>query len=240
MLYLIYGTDTENARAKARGLFEALKQKKPDASAGTISAEQVTLERLDELTQTQGLFENRQIILMDRTLENKDLREVVLDRIETLAESPNIFIFSEGKLTKDVLKKFEKRAEKIQEYEAKDAPKTKQDGGFFALADALGSRDRKALWVLFREAMDKGTAPEEIHGILFWQAKSLALALRTRDAAEAGLNPFVYGKAKRYAANFREGEVDGIVSQLVHMYHRAHRGQEDFEVSLEKFILDNA
>ncbi len=238
MLYLIHGTDIETARAKARALFEALRQKKPDASAGTLSAEQVTFERLDELTQTQGLFENRQIIFMDRTLENKDMRDVVLERIDALAESPNIFIFSEGKLTKEVLKKFEKRAEKVQEYEAKEASKAKQDGGFFALADALGSRDKKSLWVLFRDAMDKGAAPEEIHGILFWQAKSLALAERTRDAAEAGLNPFVYGKAKRHSSNFREGEVDSLVSRLVHLYHRAHRGQEDFEVSLEKLILD--
>jgi len=238
MLYVIHGTDIDTARAKAHGLFDALREKKPDASAGTLTAEQVTLERLDELTQSQGLFENRQIIFMDRTLENKDVRELVLERIDELGESPNIFIFSEGKLTKEVLKKLEKRAEKIQEYEAKDAPKAKQDGGFFALADALGSRDKKSLWVLFREAMDKGAAPEEIHGILFWQAKSLALASQTRDAAEAGLNAFVYGKAKRYSANFKAGEIDALVSRLVHLYHRAHRGEGDFELSLEKLILD--
>jgi DNA polymerase III delta subunit len=238
VLYVIHGTDIETARAKAHGLFEALKGKKPDASAGTLAAEQVTLERLDELTQSQGLFENRQIIFMDRTLENKDVREVILERIDELGESPNIFIFFEGKLTKEILKKLEKRAEKIQEYAADDAPKAKQDGGFFALADALGSRDKKGLWVLFREAMDRDAAPEEIHGILFWQAKSLALAARTRDAAEAGLNPFVYGKAKRYVSNFRVGEIDALVSRLVHIYHHSHRGEGDFELALEKMILD--
>jgi DNA polymerase III delta subunit len=238
MLYLIYGTDVETARAKAHGLFDALKAKKPDASAGTLNAEQVTLGRLDELTQTQGLFENRQIIFMDRTLEGKEARELVLERIDELGDSPNIFIFFEGKLSKEVLKKLEKRAEKVQEYVADDAPREKKDGGFFALADALGSRDKKTLWVMFREAMDRGAAPEEIHGILFWQAKSLALAGRTRDAGETGLNPFVYGKAKRYAGNFKPGETDALLSRLVHMYHGAHRGEGDFEVALEKMILD--
>ncbi len=237
MLYVIYGTDTEKAREKSRALFEALKEKKPDASAGTIGMDEITFQKLDELTQTQGLFENRQIIFMDRTLENKDIRDVILERIDEIGESPNIFIFFEGKLTKEILKKLEKRAEKITEYESTEEKK-KESGSFFHLADALGSKDKKGLWVGIREALDYDAAAEEIHGILFWQAKSLALAKMTASAGEAGLNPFVYGKAKRYVSNFREGEIDFMLSKLVQMYHKAHRGEVDFEIELEKFALD--
>ena len=237
MLYVIYGTDIEKAREKSHALFEALKEKKPDASAGTITSEEITLDRLDELTQTQGLFENKQIIFMDRTLENKDVREVMLEKIDAIAESPNIFIFFEGKLTKDILRKLEKRAEKITEYEAAEEKK-KEVGNFFALADALGQKDKKSLWLLLREALDGDAAPEEIHGILFWQAKSLALAAKASSAAEAGLNPFVYGKAKRYLANFKDGEIESLASNLVGMYHKAHRGEVDFEIELEKLALD--
>jgi DNA polymerase III delta subunit len=237
MLYVIHGTDIEKAREKSHALFEALKEKKPDASAGMITMEEITLEKLDELTQTQGLFENKQIIFMDRTLENKDVREVMLEKIDAIAESPNIFIFFEGKLTKDVLKKLEKRAEKVTEYEATEEKK-KEAGSFFALADALGSKDKKTLWLLLREAFDQEAAAEEIHGILFWQAKSLALAEKTSSATEAGLNPFVYGKAKRYVSNFKTGEIDALLSRLAHMYHRAHRGEIDFEIELEKLALD--
>lgn len=237
MLYVIYGTDVDKAREKSHALFDALKAKKPDAAAGTMRAEDVTPEKIEELTQTQGLFENKQIILMDRTLETPDIRDIVIDKIDALKESPNIFIFFEGKLTKEVLKKIEKRAEKVTEYELAEGP-VKKDGSFFALADALGSRDKKAFWVLLREALDKDAVAEEIHGILFWQAKSLALAARTSTALEAGLNPFVYSKAKRFAANFGPGEIDALLSKLVNMYHRAHRGQVDFEVELEKLALD--
>lgn len=241
MLYVIHGTDTDKAREKSHALFDALKAKKPDASAGTLAAEEVTPEKLEELTQTQGLFENKQILFMNRTLENKDIREVVIDKIDAIAESPNIFIFFEGKLTKEVLKKLEKRAEKITEYELDEAAAAEakaEKSSFFPLADALGARDKKTLWVLLRDALDKDAAPEELHGILFWQAKSLALASRLGSPLESGLNPFVYTKAKRYAANFKEGEIDALVSKLVHMYHRAHRGQVDFEIELEKFALD--
>lgn len=237
VLYVIHGTDIEKAREKSHALFEALKAKKPDASAGTIAAEEITLEKLDELTQTQGLFENKQIIFMDRTLENKDVRGVMLEKIDAIAESPNIFIFFEGKLTKDVLKKLEKRAEKITEYEATEEKK-KESGSFFHLADALAAKDKKALWVGLREALEDDAAPEEIHGILFWQAKSLALAAKASSAGDAGLNPFVYGKAKRYLSAWKDGEVDALLTNLVSMYHKAHRGEVDFEIELEKLALD--
>lgn len=243
MLYVIHGTDVDRAREKSRALFEALREKKPDASAGEVNAETVSADKIEELTQTQGLFENKQIIFMDRTLESKDVREVILDKIDALAESPNIFIVFEGKLTKEVLKKLEKRAEKVTEYELDEADKAekaaaKKDSGFFPMADALANRDKKTLWVMLRRAFDDGAAAEEIHGILFWQAKALALAAKTATAGEAGLNPFVYNKAKRALSIWDKAEVERLVSNLVHMYHRAHRGEVDFEVELEKLALD--
>lgn len=239
MLYVLYGTDTEKVREKSHALFEALKTKKPDAAAGILHPEEITPEKIEELSQTQGLFENKQIIFMDRTLEIPDIREIVIDKIEALKESPNIFIFFEGKLTKEVLKKLEKNAEKVTEYEATESRSgEKKDNTFFALADALGMRDKKKLWILLRNALENDGAPEELHGILFWQVKNMALAEKTNSAGEAGLNPFVYGKAKRFLGNFTEGEVDTLLSRLVKMYHEAHRGNIDFAIELEKFSLD--
>lgn len=237
VLYVIHGSDIEKSREKSHALFEALKQKKPDASAGAITSEEITVDKLDELTQTQGLFENKQILFMDRTLENKDVREVMLEKIDAIADSPNIFIFFEGKLTKDVLKKLEKRAEKITEYEAAEGKK-KESASMFHLADALAAKDKKALWVGLREALEYDAAPEEIHGILFWQAKSLALASKAASAESAGLNPFVFSKAKRYLSAWKDGEVDALLTNLVSMYHKAHRGEVDFAIELEKMALD--
>lgn len=237
MLYVIYGTDTEKAREKSRALFEALKGKKPGAAAGILTAEDVTEDKLLELTQSQGLFENKQIIFMDRVLENKNTWNIVLEKIDAVADSPNIFIFFEGKLTRDILKKLEKGAEKIQEY-VLDEETPAEKSNFFPLADALGSRDKKKLWILFRDAMDGDAVPEEIHGILWWQAKSLTLASKTRNASEAGLNLFVYNKAKRYLSNWKKEEVESLLSKLSRMYHKAHRGEADFEIELEKLMLD--
>ena len=79
--------------------------------------------------------------------------------------------------------------------------------------------------------------PEEIHGILFWQVKSIVLASRTKSATEAGLNPFVYSKAKSFAENFNQQELDKILEDIVRLYHDAHRGLHDFETAMEIFIL---
>lgn len=237
MFYLIYGTDTEKTREKSRTLFDALKEKKPDAAAGILTAEQITADKLEELTQSQGLFENKQIIFMDRVLENKNARDVVMEKIDAIADSPNIFIFFEGKLTKDILKKLEKKAEKVQEY-ISDEEALAEKSNFFPLADALGAKDKKKLWILFRDAMAKDAVPEEIHGILWWQAKSLALASKTASASETGLNPFVYGKARRCLSNWKKEEIESLLSKLAHMYHRAHRGEANFEIELEKLVLD--
>ena len=113
----------------------------------------------------------------------------------------------------------------------------KDEFKIFALTDALGARDKKALWTLYRKAVELGKVPEEIHGILFWQVKSMVLAARSKSAGEAGLNPFVYGKAKRYAENYSGDELKAMLEKLVTIYHDSHRGVCDFETAMEIFLL---
>jgi DNA polymerase III delta subunit len=237
MLYVIYGTDTTKAREKAGMLRDALQKKKPDASLFSMSAEDVSAEKLDELTAGQGLFENKYIVFADRILDNRELNDIVFEKLASMKESPNVFIMLEGKLLKEAQKKLEKHAEKMEAHDATEKPK-KESGEIFAMADALGRRDKKSLWMLYRKAVDEDAVPEEIHGILWWQMKSIALAKTGLSPAETGLNPYVHSKAKGFAQNFTQEEIDRTLSSLVHMYHDAHRGKHDFEIALEKFTLD--
>jgi DNA polymerase III delta subunit len=185
----------------------------------------------------------------------KERKEAFLEKIELFAVSPNIFIFAESSIDKASLKKIEKNAEKIQEIKGikgsagtgagisagisagATAIKSKNDFKIFDLADALGERDKKNLWALYRRAIDSGKAPEEIHGIFFWQVKSMILASRSTSAGSAGLNPFVFGKAKRYAEHFEKDDLMHMLERLISIYHDAHRGMGDFEMALEIFIL---
>jgi len=253
MIYFFYSDGkndgTQIAAKKAASLAADLLKKKPDASLFSLTEENWNDSAIDEYTGGQGLFSNKYIVLVRGILENKELKESFLDKLELFAQSPNIFIVSAGSIDKASLKKIEKHAEKVQEIAPKpaltgDGKYSEKSGGFgngnsvFALADALGARDKKTLWILYRQAIDEGKAPEEIHGILFWQAKSMAISARTKSAGESGLNPFVYQKSKRYAANFSEAELNALLERLVSVYHDSHRGIHEFETALERFVLE--
>lgn len=236
MLYVLHGSDIEKGKDKLRELAQNLQSKKPDASFFRIDDESFDTSQLSELMEGQGLFENKYIVVFDRVFANAEAKEVVLKNLVSIADSQNIFILFEGKLDKKTITRLEKRAEKIQVFEGKEKEK-KEDFNIFALTDALGRRDRKNLWVLYRKAKQKGIPDEEIHGILFWQVKSMLLADGAKNSDDAGLNPFVYRKSLQFLKNYTEAEVKKLSSSLVSLSHDARRGLHEFDIALERFIL---
>ncbi|HAO64467.1 TPA: hypothetical protein DCQ44_00610 [Candidatus Taylorbacteria bacterium] len=240
MIYLFYGQDIDLARRKANGVVDSLLKKRPDASLFRLDSDTWQEAAFDEYIGGQGLFSQKYIVVLDRLFEKKELKEYVVDHLKELKASDNIFIVLENNLDKATLVKFEKNAEKVQVFgESKEDGKSKKAGEFnmFAITDALGARNQKRLWTLYQQAVRHNVVPEELHGILFWQVKSMLLAASTTNPNDAGLNPFVYSKAKNYAKNFSIAELKKISSQLVAMYHQAHRREVDFDVALEKFFL---
>jgi len=223
-------------------LADSLKKKKPDAAYFKMDAEHWNQAELQEYCGGQGLFENKFIIVLDHLLDDEEIVPVLLEQIEVIAASPNIFIILEGKLDKDSLEKLEKHAEKVQEFvetaaQKTTAAKSKERFNVFSLAEAMGKRDRKNLWVLYRRALLEGISPEEIQGTLFWQAKSIALARATKSAKEAGMKDFSFNKARSYANNFSEKESNDLLNKLIHISHDSRRGLSDISLSLEELTL---
>ncbi len=217
MIYLMYGTDTDSALKKAQATIASLQKKKPDASFIKVENNGQESLSLDEYIGGQGLFENKQLIFFDRVLENKKVAEDILDRLADMQKTENVFIFLEGALTKAILGRFEKRAEKITEY-AKAKSETKADKfDMFSLTNALGAGDKKQLWMLYLQAQETGSVPEQIHGLLFWKVKDMLVKRNTRAYDEPALKT--------------------MSSELVSMYHDAHRGLCDFSIALEAWIL---
>jgi hypothetical protein len=91
--------------------------------------------------------------------------------------------------------------------------------------------------VLLQEARQSGLREEEIIGMLWWQLKSLRLALVTNSADEAGMKEFPYTKAKRALSTFAPGEVVLLSQSLLELYHAGHSGQSDMDVALEEWVL---
>lgn len=251
MIFLFYGTDKIKARSMAHQAVMAAQKKHTDAEFFKLTTENFTENKLDELIMSQGLFYSGSVILADSLFENEEVGEVVIKKIKEISESPNFFVFLEEKLNKKELEKFEKYAQKVEEFKKPERKLTKKEElhakgekvDFFDFTNALGDKNKKLLWTLYQDALAEEVPSEEIHAMFFWQIKAMLCALKCKDATEAGLNPFVYSKAKTYARNYgktaeeAEEKLRQMSTTLCDMYHEAHRGKIDFAVALEKFIL---
>ena len=249
MFYLLHGENKDAARAKSQEMLAAMLAKKPNAASFRLDGDNFTDARLEELIGSASLFEKKYIVIADSLFEKKETGQALLDRADEIAGSENVFLIVDGKIDAKSMKKLEKHAAKVQEFAAEKRGGT--SGAFgaaagtsgkgpsvFAMADAFGARDRKNLWALYQKFALQGSVPEEISGMLFWQLKAIILAKDPKaDAKSAGLNPFVFSKARQFAKNYTEAELRALSSQLVRMYHEAHRGMGDFGVMLERFVL---
>ena len=246
MIYFYYGTDTESARKKSKVTIDSLLAKKPDATLIKIGDEDLSVEKISELSGSQALFSNKYIVFLFKTFDNKENKELILKNIKEIAKSENIFIFAEGKMDKAGFTKIEKVAEKTQEFVKAEKILSKKEAlalkgeriDFFEFADTLGRKDKKNLWVLFQDALEEQVPAEEIHGIFFWQMKSMLLAQHCKTPGEANMKSYPFQKAREYGRNYKEGELEKKSFELVSMYHEAHRGSIDFFVALEKFIFE--
>lgn len=236
MLYLIHGSDREKARAKKDELLSVLHGKRPGAEVFVLDAETFTTPKLESLYSSQGLFEQKHIVVLDSLLSQKNIKEFVMDPLSRLAESSSVFLLLDEALDAKTAAMIEKYAAKTFSFgEKKKAERGNTIG--FLIADAFGEKDRKNAWVLFEKAIRAGSSAEEIHGTLFWQMKTILLAKKTKSAEEAGLKPFPYGKAVRFAKNFSEEELEETLSRLVDMYHGIRMEGGELEIELEKFLL---
>jgi DNA polymerase III delta subunit len=199
-----------------------------------LSEEGISEAKLEELAGSQGLFERKFIVFADRLSEKVSDAEIILGEIPLIAESDNVFVFLEGSLKADILKVFKKYSNQVQNFEKVEK---KERFNSFSLADALGERNKEKLWILYRKALGSGLSPEELHGTLFWQAKTMRAVSLVQTASEAGLKPFSWTKAKSALKNWKESELRDLTSDLVSIYHNSRRGKHDLETALERLIL---
>lgn len=215
MLYLIYGTDTHKARKKLHELLDLAQKKRPGAELFKITSENWDEAQFDELLVSQGLFEKKYTVVLDNLFEKQQTKEYILDKLVDLAQSEQVFLVLEGKVDAPSLKKIEKNSKQVQEFVKKD--NKKEPFNIFSITTGLQNKDKKTLWVSYRSFLEKGTAPEEIHGIFFWQVKNMILS-GTR--------------------NYKQEELLEMSSSLVDMTHRVRQGEGELEIMLEKWILE--
>ncbi len=236
MLYIFYGTDNKKVTDKARTLVDSLRRKKPDASFVEINGDNWNSSVIEEHVGGQGLFSNKYIVYLNKVGNDEEKVEKMIEMMGAMKKSANIFIISEGKANAGLKKSFEKHGDKVIVVDEVEKA-SKKEFNIFALADAIGNRDRFRAWSIYREAVANGLESESILGTIFWQLKSMAVAGGAKTAGEAGLNPFVFSKAKKGCALYKEGELGRLLEQTIVLYHGGHRGLVDLELGIERLML---
>jgi len=228
MLYVLLG-DRDATNRKLEELTKALKTKRPDAEYVRVTNETAGAISLRELLFRAGLFELKQIVVLDGVLKELDAFDFIPD-METVE---HVVILREEKVDAKTKKLLEKHAHKLQVFEKKES---KKDFSPFPLADAVLQRNKKRAWQLLQEGYRNGIGPEELHGILLWQFKALALATHIDSVKDSGLSPFVYKKAKGAVGTW----VDTLPQkhkELAGLLYNARMRGEDSSHALERFVL---
>jgi hypothetical protein len=214
MLYLFTGTHEERVRAKAFAWIEATKKKEPSVSYIRISPEQIRAQSLEEITNTQGLFFSKILVLLDDPFATAATTEQVVNVIETLAASSNPIALLAPGLTSVVEKKITPHITKVFK---EDRVERKGVRGFnSALVNALGSKNGKALWKEVLKSKREGDAPEVLHGLLHWKA---------RDMMAKG------------SKVWKPEEARALSIQLIELLSDSRKGDLNLFESLERFAL---
>lgn len=213
MIHLYLGTDREKSRAKMNAAIEKAAKK---AEVIRIT-DAHTADDIKSALQGGGMFGGKRVLVFENVCTNPDLSDIFVDALEYLKESDEqVFVF-ESKPLADLRKKLEKYADSVEKF---DAPVKERDSSIFAMANALRKRDKKALWVAYMQEVAKDSAPEAVHGVLFWAAKDMFL----KSGSDV--------RTKARAAS--------LVATLAELPHEARRRGEDMEYALERFVLSGA
>lgn len=160
------------------------------------------------------------------------------------------------KLTKEIdelRKVLEKNSDKIEFHDLSGSTAKRQGGqrsfsagGFgksrgqgaeinsFAFTDAFFNKDKSTAVFALHQLFDKNTAPEEIHGALWWQTK---IAFQVLKKDKKSVSPFVVGKTERFLKKWDETELCSVSDKIVEIYHEAHLGKTDLKDGLFRLVF---
>ena len=213
MIYLFAGDDAERKIASCEKFVNSISG---EMEVFQIARNNFSRSEIESFYSGAGLFFSKCAVVFSGILEREDDKDFILEKLPEMADSANNFIFLEGKQLKSVLDVFKKSRAEINYFEL---PKEKHEKyNNFILADDLSAKDKKNLWIHYRQAVDLGVGLEELAGVMFWKVKDM-------------LSRKFYGKRKRE-------ELEATAEKLSYLLPEARRQGKDAETVFEKFILE--
>ncbi len=233
MIEVFVGEDTQRARKEARESFERAKSEYPDALISVFDDVSFDPDGARDAFASENLFGGINILYFDGILDDP-LGESFYRN--TIQDTTHLIIIREKMIPKDLLVFFQRIAQ-IKDFSLIKKVENRDNG--FAIADAVGVRDKKRAWVEFEKLRRHGAAMEEVHGTIFWAFKSMYITqvLSKSDALATGMKEFTYRNYYGFAKKYLKKELEDKLSELKDMYHHGHRGEGELEVLMEQFLL---
>jgi len=213
MIYLFTGDDADN---RVRAYEKFIASIAPSTEKFFINKNDIGTFPLESFYSGAGLFFSKSVVVFRDVLSTETMRSIILPKLELMQESPNLFVFLEGKLLAPAMNAFKKVEADIKVFELPKQKKEKFDN--FLLANAFSKKDKLHLWIYFRQAMDKGVGMEELVGVLFWKIKDMIL--------------------RKNFGLFSKDELNSAAMRLAYILPEARKDGRDAETSLEKFLLE--
>lgn len=189
---------------------------------------------LEEMIRSEDIF-GKPVLLKIVASDSKVYFDVFKNTLSRFDKSKDICVVFTPSLTKPERIFFEKANATIKDF---TFTKAKESPLVFALTDALIKKDKKNAWIIFQRMIDTNTAPEEIHGALWWQWKTLSLVVsKEKNIAKKNISPYVFSKSEAASKKIGEKEIQNGLSMLMKMFQNSRRGTSDLIHQIELFIL---
>ena len=222
MIYLFSGNDSNNKLKAYEKFIKSLSTQAGipvDTETFSINRNNFDKMQIESLYSGSSLFSLKSIVIFSNIFANEvseEMRDFILEKLELMGKSGNIFVFLEGKLNKPILDIFKKSRAEINIFELPKEKTEKFDN--FLVANAFANKDKLNLWIYFRQAMDAGVGMEELIGVLFWKIKDMIL--------------------KKNFGKFKESELKNFTAKLSYLLPEARKKGVDVESTFEKFLLE--
>lgn len=142
-----------------------------------IKWENISQDELRSLASTADMFGGTNTYVLVGAL-NSDRGDEFIDMLDVFVESPHTFVFEEEKLLKAETDALTKAKVKI---EVSKVEKKEWKFDEFGVAAALGSKDKKALWLGLMQSFRAGEKAEAVAGLMAWKARQMRDANLSRE-----------------------------------------------------------
>lgn len=230
MLYITHGND----RAKQKIYIEAIKTKHKGASFAVFERSEFNKESFEQMISGDSLFGESFCITLDGVCEIQENREFILSLKKELKENTSIVILQEAFLESDFIDQITDCASEVVNFAiASEKPD-------FTLWSAFYGRDKKAAWQAYLDISKKEASEKTQAGLLsqvrnMYKIKNAPSGTTYKELGFAKEGS--YGSAARGAGKYSTKEISDMLYELSEMPLRAHSGETDFSLELEKFIL---